>query len=71
VPLGGTVVQIGNGTMGPIGTTRNGGPGNQTLMATMQLAYTLRPMASPMIMTAVGWTATAIISQSSGIVCAR
>jgi len=71
VALGGTVVQIGCGTMAPIGTMRTGGKGNRTLMTTRQLVYSLRPMASPMIMTAVGWMGTAIISHRIGIVCAR
>jgi len=57
--------------MAPTGTTRTGGKGNQTLMTMRQLVYSLRPMASPMIMTVVGWMGTAIISHRIGIVCAR
>jgi len=54
------------------GTTRTGEKANQILLTTKRrLAYTLRAMASPLMMTAVGSMGTAITTQSSGIACAR
>jgi len=58
--------------MAPSGTTRTGEKANQILLTTKRrLAYTLRAMASPLMMTVVGLMGTVITTQSSGIVCAR